>query len=599
MPWSLMPSQPASSDRRGRRVVAGVLAVGALLPIAKVLADPLGSVPGTAASDVFKHVWSYWHATALTQWPHTEWLNAPGGGVLMDLLVVPALLLLPVTAVAGAGLTANLVAWLHLWASGGATAALTRQVGGSWVGAAVAGLVVQTAPYMLGYPLMSGVHERLAVWVFPLMATALLAARAGGSRGWAPLAAVGLLVTGLGCQAYVLYGGVLLLVGLPVWVRRREDVRRVLPTVLGLVVAAGLSWLWAWALTEHSAALVPRPGMTVAAFGPAEPGEVALAVATPATLLNPLAISGPRMSGDELYETAYLGAAVLLVAGVGAWRVRQDRWGVRGLAVLGLLAAVLSMGPWMWFGSQPVLEPLHVGLSWVVPFFGRYPPTWQLVAAATPLLAPAIAIAVDRSPKPLIVGIAVMAVILGERVAVLPHPFFVPTVSLAAPDGLEAVSGPGAVVDIPRVVRTTPQASGQVFLGQMHHGQPITASINPGASAWDTWPPALRGASRDWRADVACLRRGGVRWVVLHPDWFDEDGLLRRTVADLTQVVGPPKSQAAVVVFDLGEVTASPPALPPQSIQPQDLVKMGLVGRPARQLAPGRCPAGEVGRSGP
>lgn len=589
-----------------------VLAVGALLPLARVLTDPLNVVTGTARSDVFKHVWSYWHVGALpwSTWPHTPLLNAPGGGVLLDLLFLPAVLLAPVTAALGPAAAANLWVWLNLWATGGATYALARALlpresPGATAGALVSALAAQTAPYLLGYPLASGVHERLMVWVFPLVVLAAWRCREGHPRAgrWVGLATVGFLVVGLGCQAYALYACVMLLLGAPLWLgppsRARTHARRLAPLAGGLVAAGAAAWAHTRWLTEDAWALVPRPDATLPVFGPAGKGQLAIVGASLAGLFDPWTVraTAARISGDELHELVYLGWVPLLAAFVGAARAEGPTRGfVRGLAALGGVMVLLAVGPVFYAFDLRFKEPLSVAVSWVVPFYGTYPPLWQQVAAFAPLVAPAIAAGVSRSPRAGIVGALLLAAVLAERAWVLPVSIAAPATRLEVPAPYLAV-GEGPLVDIPRVIGRTPVAPGLYFLAQTRHQQPMAASINPGNSAWDAYLPVLRGVARDWGAAAACLRRGGLRWVVVHRGWFDDGALASRAASGLLAAAGPPVADDGdIAVFDLGPPPSSPPLLPPPTTQAYELVRLGWIGHPASAVGAGPegmgCPAG-------
>jgi hypothetical protein len=587
------------------------LAVGALVPMGRVLADPLHVVPGTGLSDMYKHVWSYWHALALPwgDWPHTPFLNAPGGGILLDLLFLPALLLAPVTALLGPAGAANLFIWLNVWATGAATFALARALapvepGSTPWGALGAGLAAQTAPYLLGYPLTSGVHERLMVWVFPLVALAVWRCRAddaevaargrAGSRAvWAAIATGGFFVAGLGCQAYALYGAVMLLLGVPLWLgpwgRVGVHARRLAPLAVGVVLAGLAAWAHTRWLTEDTWALVPRPDVTVPVFGPDAPGGAPLAVATFATLLDPLAVHATRVriSGDELHELVYLGWVPLLAALVGAVRAQgPTRWFVRGLAALGLGMAVLAVGPTFQAFGVRFLEPVSLAVSWVVPFYGTYAPVWQQAALFAPLVAPALAVAVGLAgPRRLFVVSAVLlAATIAERAWVLPVPVIVTATALEVPAPYLSV-GEGPLVDIPRVIGRTPLAPGLYFLAQTAHQQPMAATINPGNSVFDAYPPVLRGIAHDWTVAADCLRRGGLRWVVVHRGWLDDAALAARTTAGLTAAAGPPVADDGdVVLYDLGVPVATAPLLPPPTTQAHELLARGWIGRPAATL---------------
>lgn len=539
-----------------RRLLAdvSVLAVGAAWPIARALADPLGSLPGFAEGDVFKHAWSFWHtpaALAAGSWPHTPFLGAPEGGVLLDVMLVPSLLLAPITLAAGPVLATNVWVWLSLWAVGVATWALAREVVGDRVGALVAGLVAQTSPYLLGYPLMSGVHERLAVWVFPLVLLALLRARDGGGRGWMATGAIGLGVATVGCQVYGVFAAAMGLLALPVLLRPASW-RRVVTAAAWMGAALVACYLFvAWA-TEHPASLAPQSWQRLELSLTSLPSQD---VASPDTLLDPRAARTQKASveGDLLLRVVYLGWVPLLAAVAGAWRVRGPRrWDVVGIVLVGLSFGWLSLGE--------AASPLHGLLSAAVPMYGSIPPRWQQLAAFGPLTAVGIAALIASWPTSrgrLVLAAALVTLTLGERVAALPLPLPLPAASARIPPIYRHIDGPGAVVDIPRLYRGSRGTAGIAFLAQSRHEQPILSTINLGDRPWDASTAVASGWSEDWPRVVFDLRASGVRWVVVHPDWFGLGTDPQRAAWGIGQGAGQPRAvEGGAMLWDLGGSTA-------------------------------------------
>ena len=97
------PSPPFSLPAQ-----SALLLFGALLPVLGVLGSPGERLVGTELGDVYKHAWSFWHTPhALGTWPWTEALNAPGGGRLWDVMLLPSLVMVPVTSLAGPVFASN------------------------------------------------------------------------------------------------------------------------------------------------------------------------------------------------------------------------------------------------------------------------------------------------------------------------------------------------------------------------------------------------------------------------------------------------------------------------------------------------------------
>lgn len=574
-----------------------VLALGALLPIVGVLRAPHARVVGTELSDVFKHTWSYWHALENLGGVRTQLLNYSEGGLFFDVMWGPAVLMSPVTAVFGPVLASNLWIFLSLWAVGLATWWLARELVGPGVGPVLAGLVAQTALPLLGYPLVSGVHERLAVWIFPVLVGCVLHARDHG--GWRPALMGGssLALAILGCQAYGLYGAAMLLLGLPIWLGHPRDwwprFKRLAPLGVALLAVALVVYKVAHGLTVNPETLVPQPGRFLGDGPPP-----ILEGASLSGMLDPRASGATQatLGGDELYVLTYLGwASVGLSIAGAAVHAGPRRWELRGLTALGLLMALLALGERFQIGAQGFVNPLFVALAAVLPHYDTNPPVWQHVMATAPLLAPGLAAAIERLPRWRLpaAGVA-LALILGERALALPVSFPLPTTEARVPAIYEQIHEPGAVAEVPRLYKDYTTSHGHLFLAQTEHERPVPFTINIGASPWDSYAPLARGVAPDWGAAAACLRSAGYRYLVLHRDHFSEPRVAEEALRGLSRSATPVEDDGLRVLFDLGPVEDPPrSAGPALSRSSMELVQVGLAGRALDRLDPEweRCPA--------
>ena len=92
-------------------------------------------------------------------------LNAPSGGILWDVMFVPSLLLsqslqffLPMFPLCFISISLTLSIRFHFQLFHRYT---------SLVSASICSVLATFTPYLLGYPLSSGVYERLSIWFFP------------------------------------------------------------------------------------------------------------------------------------------------------------------------------------------------------------------------------------------------------------------------------------------------------------------------------------------------------------------------------------------------------------------------------------------------
>lgn len=576
--------------RRSVFRVCAWLAAGATVPLLGVLSDPLSTMPGSPRSDLPKHIWSYWHTLHhLSSWPETTAIGTPYGGEFLDVMLVPGILMAPVTAMLGPVAAANLWVWLSVFGVGAATAALAHRVVGSERSAVVAGLIAQAAPYLAGYGLGSGVHERLAIWVFPVVWLGLLSWRDQGRIQALVGLSLGLFVATVGCQVYGVFTLCMLILGLPWW---WPGVRRIVPAL----AAVGLPLLAALAVvrgpTVSARSLVPQHGRLD--FWPGMPSINRIESKTVRDLLDPFWVAQQDVieGGDELYMLAYVGWAVFLAALVGAWRLRGT---VAGFAAVGVAMASVSVGAVVQVGGTLHWNPVYVFFSYTLPVFRTIPVAWQAMGAVVPLLAVAASAAVDRARGPWIPGALVLLVML-ERFVVVPVPWVLVGTDTTVSSAYDAVDGP--VLEVPRIYRDTTLTPGEIFLAQLAHGQDIAITINAGTVPFDRHLPTVRGVSSDWRRDAACWARYGFRNVVVHRDWLstsvDGDALVR----GLAQAVGAPVADDGVVaVFQLP--ATEPPATPWRLMRGTIEVLMdgGMVGGPPPPVPhpAEQCPAGPRG----
>ena len=545
-----------------------LLIAGACLPLLRVLADPLGSLPGSEAGDVYKHAWAFWHTpTQLLEgtWPFTSYLAAPDGGVLYDVMFLPALLMAPVTWLGNAVLATNVWVWLSLVAVGATTYLLARELVGSRIGAVTAALIVQTSPFLLGHALTSGVHERLAVWFFPLAILCLLRIVRGGGPGWSAVLVAGLFLTVSQSPTYGVFATVLLLVAVPATIPRptrfaqRRAVRLLLATCVAAAVVMLASFLLqSWFVTHDrflAGVSVQRANLGVGT------NASSLQVADLSLLLDPGVVraQSPLRMDDELYNLMYLGWVPVLAALGGvvlAWRRRRRR--LLAVVGLGLFFGLLSLGPDLRAGAWTVPNPFYLFVAWLVPVYGTTEVVWQQIGVLVGLGACAIAVLVAAVPPRAraLLAAALVAASIGERAWVLPIPA---PVLAAAPARLssiyDAAYGEGGLVEMPRIRPDHMLSRGFIFLAQTRHHMPIPAAINLGVARWDRYLPIMVGESPDWNQSAACLRDGGLRWVVVHQEWFGGAEEASVTVEGLRAAAGPPVAvEGDLLLFDLSRV---------------------------------------------
>ncbi|HCH66370.1 MAG: hypothetical protein CL927_09515 [Deltaproteobacteria bacterium] len=555
---------PRSFPRRSFLVAAG----GALVVLHPAWANPLRYVPGHPLSDVSKHVWSYWHTPAtLHSLPQTDLLNGPHGGVLLDPMAMPALLLAPLSALASPALAANVWIAAMLIAAGLGVARLARVLGATEGGAALAaGMAVFSAP-LLAYPVVAGVHERLGVALIPWLVAALLERAKHGRGGFVPAILLVPLALHSGVWAWV---GVLLMGAAVALPRTTSWIRFWAPWGLGgllLVAAFALSQGW----SSDPMSLAPQPGRH-GLFGP---GGAVVRAASFQSLWWP---SPPLFvdEGDLLMRGEHVGLVATLLAGSGVvLRRRSAPW--IWLSVVLVVLGVWSLGPWLW-GH---LNSVYAVSVWVVPLLGAWPEPGQLTMPLVLLLVAAAGAAWSTVPQRSVRGLLVV-MLVAERWMALPplgHRTDTQTESVWA-----ALPGEGVIATIPRNLPSRQITPGRPFLAQIAHEQPITASVFPGVSRWDDWSVVADGRAADWNTAAECFRRGGIRYLAMHSEWMGEG--LEPAIQQLSSGTAVEVGRSPTwVVFDLRTEAGTGTPLPP--FRPK-----GAAPAPSGWLPPAPLPVG-------
>ena len=542
-----------------------LLLLGACVPMARVLLDPLGSVPGSPLSDVYKHTWAYWHAMAQIgdgAWPYTRYLNAPDGGVLLDVMLPPALIMAPVTLIAGPVLAANLWVLLSLTMVGAVVYALARHFTGSVIGSLCAGLMIQTSPFLLGHALTSGVHERLNLWLYPLIVLALLKVRGGGRWGWSAALIVGLAMTVIQCPTYTVFAAVLMLFMVPFAYSRTAPNRwpRVWPitfTYLGLGVAlvtgavvynlCVIHPLWLAGIPYERVA--PSIGVTADFFY----------VARLETLFNPFTVmvEKPERTDDELYLLVYIGWVpfIAMLSGMVLALRRRARMSAL-VCALGFIFLVLSLGPNIPIGGRRALvNPLFHAIAFLVPFYGGAPPIWQQAGVFIALSVVGCAELIRVMPSRAI-RVAVAALLLAgtiaERIKTLPVPLVLERAPARVAKMFDNIPGEDPLIEVPRLWPKQFLARGSIFMAQVRHEKPIPVAINLGLPLMDHYQPLTQGKATDWKGVAACLRKRGMRWLVMHTHLMPAGKQTARGMKQLRQLLGEPAaSEKGSHLFDL------------------------------------------------
>lgn len=538
------PTNPNAAFRIGIRLLRGLPhLVLALVVTWPVVAHPFTRLAGDPNVDVWNHAWGpWWWAQSLGHgklpW-RTTLLSWPEGGVLWFIDPVLALVgapLVPLLGTAGA-FNSVIVAYVAFasWAARRLALAMGARPRASWVASTALAGSAWTA-----CALHNGITESLDTgWVALALAWGEDAVRAGTSRAWAK-AGLGAGLAALASPYLGLATGVALIVrGLP-----------------------SFRTAWAGGLVACAVGAPPLLALRVQLASPdaiirhpdAMNEELALHNAVdPRTFFVPFGFRSVDLSSEGFEHSMYLGLVVLALALLALFKRRH---GARAWWVASMVCLLLALGPYLYWshGWVTVGEGQRLRLPWWA--FQRLMPglaaTHPLRLAVPALAAVGGLAAVGAETLGRWVPLAVGLVLL-DGLIVSGAPWPIATADASIPPVYDALTGPGAVLDLPTDAGST-MATSRYLYWQTAHGHPIPYAPDARASTCALLSrPAFRAlaAASPRRADeekrlnllhqlnrpqpATELVHNGIRWIVLHDDIAPEatDTLLRILAKDL------------------------------------------------------------------
>ncbi len=356
-----------------------------LLRLPGLLRGPGRQLWGEPDTDALTVPWTLWHVA----WQllhegaiagHTTMVAWPEGGTFWPASPIESLLLVPVTALAGAALAANLQALLHIGLAGGLTYALLRRMGAGWQAALGATPLMALSPVLL-CSAHNGNPEVGQIYWLPLCALAAWEA-ARHPRAWASVAAGACLALAMIGNVYVgLAAGVVVLAMLALG--RARPLRATLTVGAGVVLSSPVL-AWAARLSSGAGSLLQRDAELVLRQRLLE-GQASIA-----ELVLPGAHYG---LGPDLQPTTFLvGASLGLVASIACVvalafpRLRPPpRTALVSLGMV-LVGVLMALGPSLIVSARPAPEQAGLALPWALldplPPFSQLIELWRFVMVA-------------------------------------------------------------------------------------------------------------------------------------------------------------------------------------------------------------------------
>lgn len=531
------------------RAAAGWTALLVVILLGAALVQPGRVMPGDPTVDVWTHAWLLqWVAGSLARGELPGWaaqLAWPAGGRLTAADPLGAVLVAPLTLLAGPAIALTALTALQLGLSGAAGWRYGRALGGPWAGMLTATALVASPTFVS--EIHNGVTEALWVGLVPAAGAAAIEGRRSAAA-WALLA--GLASPYHGVSATLLAGAHL---------AERRDLRGLVRVGLlgGLGIALAVGHL-KYGFTGPSPLETKLPGI-------ADPILKANAV-DPRDVLWPgdhWTVPGDGVQNPAFRRSSYLGFILMGLSAYGLYLSR--RWALLGVAAAGWVA---SLGPFLWWGTDfvttaggdriglpllPLLLAVGGGVDHPLRFLG-------LTVAALGGLA---AIGAGRRAPAFAVALLLELLLIAPTAWPLAtSPASVPRVYATLPP-----SDLG-IIPLPAAHHRT-QRTGIHLYWQAHHGRPIPWTLKPHPDARQSnlalrwWASLSRGDAHaipptsavdpSLKAAAARLREDGFSHVILHTRLCTGAASVRQHRQAIEALLGPPTEVGPDLLWALPE----------------------------------------------
>ena len=77
-----------------------------------------------------------------------------------------------------------------------------------------------------------------------------------------------------------------------------------------------------------------------------------------------------------------------------------------------------------------------------------------------------------------------------------------------------------------------------------------------GVTGWDAYAPIAIGKSTNWAQAFSCMRKGGLRWVMIHTDWFTSIEEGNKVIDQIA--ISPKATDGTRYLYDLSVLSVKP-----------------------------------------
>ncbi len=473
----------------------------ATLALAVLATWPMPLTPATAllghpGNDVWNHVWGYWWVAdeiSRGEVPlSTDLQRYPGTSALFFIDTFGALWTLPVQWAAGPVVAYNVSVFVCMWAAGMAAWALARHVIRGWFGgvdadatALVAAVAFVLSPHVLAQA-YNGITETLTAAGLPLATLAMLRLyeRPGTLRA--------VIAGGAGalCMLANWYYGLFAVIGSAIMLVTLAATRWERIHWRAIPAAAGAAALLALALVapvlvgfsrtlESESAIVKRDPEFVWNSLISHNMTDVISIFRPGHTYSP---DLKALHGEDLLIVTYVGWTLMLLAGVGLYRLRRWRDRLPWMVWIAVFAS-LMLGPYLFIaGDYVTLADRRIPLPFLAffdafPLFSRISHPFRFVVPVQ--LGLGVLAAAGLGLLPRWTRLVATGGMMIEFLVLSPAPWPLPLSSASMPSYCADLANDpvsGAVLDLPITVANLERA---VYLyWQTVHQRPIPYSLN-------------------------------------------------------------------------------------------------------------------------
>jgi hypothetical protein len=384
-----LPSRNSESPQKYLLTVLGFVMLMAMLS-PQVLFSPNTTIIGGENSDIWAHLWGNWRTefslNTKGELPFQEsHLNHPYGGDLYHVDLLNSILGIPLRWVFSPILAQNVLIYIHWLLAAISMMILCRHLQFSWSASVFSALGYAFSPFVLAFPLASGVTERMHLLWLPLFVLCFLQLSNTKQIRWSFGAAGCYLLATIGSWHY---GFFLFLMSLPLTIYHlfskegvmlKEHIPSLIVPYLSLAFLCGIGTL---PFAQMALQSIGENTMIDRKFTVFWDWETRIEMLNDFSFLDLFTFGKKGLvvsqGFDELHETIYIGFVLPILTCVAIFSKRKYAFVFAGCATF---FALLALGPEirLYPDGQSYYSPFLYATATVIPFVLGLEVPWEYI----------------------------------------------------------------------------------------------------------------------------------------------------------------------------------------------------------------------------